>query len=254
MSLVYIDNAQLSMTLFAVVMVQARLTAGQTSQGLHAAVMQPHFWPAQSPGISEAFSSARSLEAGADASPAAPSAWAGQTIEAPPAAQRLAFQVASDTLMHPSGKSTATASESDRVQFESQSALAGGSTKPSHRHQDDQQQQQQQQQQDRFSNNVGSAGMTGHADSDCKTQGSLLGCTLGGSDGHRGPTVLVAVVDPVTGQQGYAKRDKAHGLEPRSALLVPCCLPPSNRHASALMPAGLHALSSTISNLDVYQL
>ncbi|KAK9867409.1 hypothetical protein WJX84_011135 [Apatococcus fuscideae] len=66
------------------------------------------------------------------------------------------------------------------------------------------------------------ASTTGHSTAalrqtagDWRCQGSLLGLATDFQNEHQGPTVLVAVVDPVTGQKGYAKQSAAQGLEPR---------------------------------------
>ncbi|KAK9836525.1 hypothetical protein WJX74_002244 [Apatococcus lobatus] len=256
---------------------QARLTAAQSSQWLHSAAMQPHFWPIRSPrtSMSSTADSAQSISSLSPATASAPCQQASLSQQAQLFAKPSDSVNVSSRQAHGTGNSRSAAgafSASFKLDGSPEQALLAGTAEPSQLSQmeqrnaepaschhsavsaasplssssilgrsfgsvpnsDDAQRRldtnpartlqgpriesngyHQQQQHNSIEPGIGQADLTGHSQDDWKGQSSLLGCTMDGAHGQRGLTVLVAVVDPVTGQKGYAQQTKAQGLEPR---------------------------------------
>ena len=249
--------AEVVMHILTILPLREKLLAAQTSKWLHSAVMQPHFWPTHTashssplmgqdqvnsrghetpvtPGIAERLSTAQlSPRRPQHASCSAASPCGSFSRSAVPmlkASPRQASPTSppggshgrsgSDTM----GEGTAKA----QVPSASTSAIAPSllsDSKPSRLPSivDAQDEDGDVSGRNRsLGASVGTAGsdsaeMARQTAGDWRCQGSLLGLATDFQNEHQGPTVLVAVVDPVTGQKGYAKQSAAQGLEPRWA-------------------------------------
>ncbi len=252
------------MNILASLSLQSRLLAAQASQWLHSAVMQPAFWPTH-PGSLQTPASSVSHQKG-PASEKFLSA-AGRPIAA--LDNTMAHRQPADTPVGNLGSSnegkhrptsvtarlstpppsacpdqTAGGAISDCLgsHADSESRAAGwrGSLNIAdgncesigdgcNQHLTGWQQQQQQQQQQQHASGKFIDARPVHAEDGRDQHKEAQGSLLGFAGEQRGLTVLVAVVDPVTGQKGYAKQASAHGLEPRCGSLHPLSSCPVER-------------------------
>ena len=224
-----------------------RLQAAQASQWLHDAAMQPSFWPTQPHGTPQTSPSHRSRRNSTAAA-------VGQLPQDAAATSRVIDTRTEASPDHPAdvpgpgpktpaGGSPTFNDHSSHVHTNHVLPLHPGILGPAGRHsssghphslldtspaachvqqsvsmanQCDGLQQQQQQAQSGLFPDANGWDAEDKACNSKQGQDSLLGFACE----QRGPTILVAVVDPVTGQKGYARQAKAQGLESRWAVFA----------------------------------